>query len=156
MRERAEGRDERTGRITRDDKQDERREARRDEMKKRNELPPTCELAYLRTCLLANLPAILTMLSRLPFCSCSCRSLVSSRHSVPSSRILVPSGDTRIGTVFLIRPSHPPDPYPSCHAPFSSAHSFRHLVMPSRPIVSSGVCNEIFCYLTFHMLNTKK
>lgn len=106
-------------------------------MDKKNELPPTCLLAYLPTCSL--------------YLLCFFTPIPPRPH-----RILVPSGDTQGGTVFLIRPSHPPGPYPSRPAPFLSAHSFLHLVMPSRPIVSSGVCNEIFCYLTFHMLNTKK
>ena len=145
MREQAEGRDERTGRIARDDKQNERREARRDEMKKRNELPPTCELARYTHYAFSSPVSFLLV----PF-------LASPAISSRPHRIPVPSGDTRSGAVFLISPSHPPGSYPSRSAPFSSAHSFRHLVMPSRPIVSSGVCNEIFCYLTFHMLNTKK
>ena len=53
MRERVEGRDDRTGRITRDDKQDERREAGRDEMTWGMNYRP---LANLLTCQLANLP----------------------------------------------------------------------------------------------------
>ena len=66
MRERAEGRDDRTGRIHRDDKQDERREARRDEMMwGRNYRPlanlPTCQLANLPTCHYTLCRAILTM-----------------------------------------------------------------------------------------------
>lgn len=56
------------------------------------------------------------------------RAVISSRHSVPASRIPVPPGDTRGGAVFLIRSFCSPGSYFSRPAPFSPAHSFRRLV----------------------------
>lgn len=146
---------------------------------------PTCLLAYLPTCELAHYTdyafseGVSSLVSFLlvPFPR-------SARSFRPASRIARRDEDTRGGAVFLIRPSHPLGPYPSRSAPFSLAHSFLHLIMPSRPIVSSGVSpdvipsvvlfitgsmgtrygnmghgflfNIIFLYLTFAMLKTKK
>ena len=137
MRERDEGRDEETGRIARDGKQDEGRKAGRDEMMRGK----NCRLlAYLPTCLLANLLTILTMLS-----------IPSRLH-----RILVPSGDTRGGAVF----SHPPVSLTEPVFITPCAVFVSSFFPPSRRAVSSigspSVCNEIFCYLTFQLLNTKK
>lgn len=120
--------------------------------KKKNELPPACQLA--------NLPTIFTMLSRrasrLSSRSYSCRSLVSPAIPLRPHRILVSLVDRRGGAVFH-------------HSPVSSAGSvsitlravfpssfippFRHAVLS---LVSPGVCNVIFFYLTLRMLNTKK
>lgn len=140
MRERAEGRND-------NETDNPRRQARRgagsrvgrDDAGK--ELSPTCLLTNLLTCLLAYLPTC--ELARYTHYAFSAG--VSSPFSfllVPPPRpaitsrphrILVPSGDTRGVEVFLIRPPHPPGPYPSRSAPFSPAHSFRHLVVPFRP-----------------------
>lgn len=95
------------------------------------ELSPTCELADLLTCLLANLPTIFTMLSRrasrLPSRAYSYRSLISPAIPPRPHRILVSLGDTRGGAFFLIRSSHLPGSYSQHSAPFFPAHSFRHL-----------------------------
>lgn len=153
--ERAEGQDEGTERIARDGKQDEGREAARNEMDKKNELPPTCELANLLTCQLANL---LTC----ELAHYTCYAFLGGRlvfrlvpaHSVPRlaipsrpHRIPVPPGDTRGGAVF------------------SSARLISRVRIPNTPRrfhqlilsdISSSVCNEIFFYLTVAMLNAKK
>lgn len=50
-----------------------------------------------------------------------------------SARHFVPSGDTKGGAIFLIRSPCSPISYSPRHAPFSLAHSFRRLVVPSRP-----------------------
>lgn len=146
-------------------------------MDKKNELPPTCELAYLLTCLLAYLP----------ICSLYLLCFFTPIPSRPH-RILVPSGDTKGGAVFLIRSSRPPAlsakavfPTPCAVFPSSFSPPFRRAV-PS--LISSGVSpdvipsvvlfitgsmgtrygsmghgflfNAIFCHLTLRMLNTKK
>ena len=113
-------------------------------MDKKNELPPTCELAnlrtcqlaYLLTCLLANLPTILAMLSRrasrLPSRSCSCRHIVPPFRPVlivSSSRQAIRRAGRFFSSVRLIhRARIHPRP-----APFSQAHSCRRLVVSSRP-----------------------
>lgn len=118
---------------------------------------PTCLLAYLPTCQLARY----THYAFSAGVSSPVSFLLVPFIVQPFRPVLIVSTSRRAireaGRFFLIRSRLVRrSRIPSCSAPFSSAHSFRHLVMPSRPIVSSGVCNEIFCYLTFHMLNTKK
>ena len=95
------------------------------------------------TCLLANLLTILTMLFH--------------AHSVPFSSYPRPVGRYERRGGF----SHPLSSRSSgsysimLRAVFAS--SFFPASRRSIPsLVSSGVCNVIFCYLTFHMLNTKK
>lgn len=114
MRERAEGQDEGTERIARDGKQDEEQKARRDEMMRGKELPPTCEFAYLLTCQLAYLLTCLLYLLCFPFRPVLIAS--SFRQAIREA-----------GRFFLIRSAHSPSSYSQHSAPFSPAHSFRHL-----------------------------
>lgn len=111
MRERAEGQDEGTERIARDGKQDEEQKARRDEMMRGK----NCRLlANLPTCLLANLLTCLLYLLCFPFRPV----LIASpfRQAIREA-----------GRFFLIRSAHSPSSYSQHPAPFSPAHSFRHL-----------------------------
>lgn len=129
MRERAEGRDDNgTDSPRRQARREAGSRAGRDDAGK--EFSPTCLLAYLRTCPLYSLCFLGgRLVSRLV----PARAVPSSRHSVPSSSYPRPVGryerqEGFFSSARLIRRVR----IPSCSAPFSQAHSFRRLAVPSR------------------------